>query len=64
MHRVRFEALGSIRNAAKLAEAQVKIAPIELAPGRMLETANRFLVTDDMSDADVAAEDATGRVAE
>ncbi|MEZ5853111.1 MAG: hydantoinase/oxoprolinase family protein [Hyphomicrobiaceae bacterium] len=43
------------RNAAKLAEAQVKIAPIELAPGRMLETANRFLVTDDMSDADVAA---------
>ncbi len=43
------------RNAAKLAEAQVSIAPIELAPGRMLETANRFLVTDDMTDVDVIA---------
>jgi N-methylhydantoinase A len=35
------------RPAAKLAEAQVHIDAIELAPGRMLETANRFLVSDE-----------------
>ena len=34
-----------------LAETQVRVAPIELAPGRMLATANRFLVTDGMSEA-------------
>jgi N-methylhydantoinase A len=39
------------RNAARLAEAQVRIAPIELAPGRILQTANRFLITDDMTEA-------------
>ncbi|HET7885861.1 MAG TPA: hydantoinase/oxoprolinase family protein [Bradyrhizobium sp.] len=32
--------------AAKLAEAQVRIDPIELAPGRVLETCNRFLLSD------------------
>ncbi len=32
--------------AAKLAEPQVRIGPIELAPGRVLETANRFLVAE------------------
>jgi N-methylhydantoinase A len=36
--------------AAKLAEPQVTIAPIELAPGCMLETSNRFLVTDAAQD--------------
>ena len=30
-------------NAAKLAEPQVRIEPVELAPGRVLETTNRFL---------------------
>jgi len=39
--------------AAKLAEAQVSIPPIELAPGRMLDTANRFLVTDTLTPAGV-----------
>ncbi|HEX4893768.1 MAG TPA: hydantoinase/oxoprolinase family protein [Hyphomicrobiaceae bacterium] len=39
--------------AAALAEAQVKVAPIELAPGRKLATANRFLVADGLSEADV-----------
>ena len=39
--------------AAALAETQARIAPIELAPGRMLATANRFLVTDAMAEADV-----------
>jgi len=32
--------------AAKLAEAQVRIDPIELAPGRVLHTCNRFLLSD------------------
>ncbi len=32
--------------AAKLAEAQVRIDPIELAPGRFLPTYNRFLVAE------------------
>ncbi len=41
------------RAAAHLAEKQVRIPSIELAPGRMLTTANRFLVSDDMSEADV-----------
>jgi len=39
--------------AAGLAEKQARIAPIELAPGRMLATVNRFLVTDAMGEADV-----------
>jgi N-methylhydantoinase A/oxoprolinase/acetone carboxylase beta subunit len=39
--------------AAHLAEKQVHVAPIELAPGRELATANRFLVTDGMSEAQV-----------
>lgn len=39
------------RTAAHLAERQVSIAPIELAPGRMLATANRFLVSEDISEA-------------
>jgi N-methylhydantoinase A len=34
-------------NAAKLAEPQSHIDPIALAPGRTLDTANRFLVADD-----------------
>jgi N-methylhydantoinase A/oxoprolinase/acetone carboxylase beta subunit len=33
-------------SAAKLAEAQVRIDPIELAPGRVLATCNRFLLSD------------------
>lgn len=36
--------------AAKLAEPQVRIDPIELAPGRSLETANRFLVTEEATE--------------
>ena len=32
--------------AAKLAEAQVRIDPIELAPGRVLHTCNQFLLSD------------------
>ena len=32
--------------AAKLAEEQVRIDPIELAPGRVLHTCNRFLLSD------------------
>jgi len=32
--------------AAKLAEAQVRIDPIELAPGRVLRTSNQFLLSD------------------
>src|SRR5256885_222424 len=39
--------------AADLAEKQVRVAPIELGPGRVLATANRFLVTDRMDEADV-----------
>ena len=42
-------------SAAKLAEPQVRIDPIELSPGRMLGAANRFLVTDSMSEDDVRA---------
>ncbi|MEZ5855771.1 MAG: hydantoinase/oxoprolinase family protein [Hyphomicrobiaceae bacterium] len=38
------------RTAAALAEPQVKIDAIELAPGRWLTTANRFLVSDDLSE--------------
>ena len=41
------------QNAAKLAEAQVRVETIELAPGRMLPTVNRFLVTDAMSETQV-----------
>ena len=41
------------RNAAALAEPQVRIAPIELAPGRMLQTSNRFLLSDDLAETDV-----------
>jgi N-methylhydantoinase A/oxoprolinase/acetone carboxylase beta subunit len=40
--------------AAALAEPQARIAPIELAPGRWLETANRFLVSDGLGEAAVA----------
>ncbi len=43
------------QNAAKLAEPQVRIDAIELAPGRMLGTANRFLVTDAMTEDDIRA---------
>ena len=32
--------------AAKLAQAQVHIDPIELAPGRVLQTGNQFLLSD------------------
>src|SRR6201994_669806 len=32
--------------AAKLAEAQVRIDPVELAPGRVLQTSNQFLLSD------------------
>ena len=39
--------------AAALAEKQARVGPIELGPGRELPTANRFLVTDTMSEADV-----------
>ena len=39
--------------AARLAEPQVRIAPIELGPGRMLGTANRFLVSDTLTEDDV-----------
>ncbi len=41
------------KNAAALAEAQVKVETFELAHGRMLKTANRFLVTDDLDAAQV-----------
>ena len=41
------------RAAARLAEPQGRIAPIELGPGRRIETSNRFLVTDEIDDADV-----------
>ena len=40
-------------NLAALAEEQVCIAPIELAQSRMLETANRFLIADDLNENDV-----------
>ncbi len=36
--------------AAALAEAQVRIEPIELAAGRWLRTANRFLVSDELGE--------------
>lgn len=36
----------SAEKAAKLAEAQVRIDPIELAPGRVLQTCNQFLLSD------------------
>jgi N-methylhydantoinase A/oxoprolinase/acetone carboxylase beta subunit len=39
--------------AAALAEPQARIAPIELAPGRWLPTANRFLVSDGLEAAAV-----------
>lgn len=35
--------------AAKLAEAQVRIAPIELGPGRVLQTSNQFLLSDGLA---------------
>jgi N-methylhydantoinase A/oxoprolinase/acetone carboxylase beta subunit len=41
------------RSAAALAEPQVRVEAIELAPGRMLATSNRFLVTEGMSERDV-----------
>lgn len=40
--------------AAKLAKAQVRIDPIELAPGRFLPTRNRFLVAEAADEAAVA----------
>ena len=43
------------RNAAHLAESQVAIAPIELAPGRILRTSNRFLVAEDADEASIGA---------
>ncbi len=36
----------SSAKAAKLAEVQVRIDPIELAPGRVLQTSNQFLLSD------------------
>src|ERR1700749_2039204 len=36
----------SAAKAAKLAEAQVRIDSIELAPGRVLQTCNKFLLSD------------------
>jgi N-methylhydantoinase A len=36
----------SAAKAAKLAQAQVRIDPIELAPGRVLQTCNQFLLSD------------------
>ncbi len=36
----------SAAKAAKLAEVQVRIDPIELAPGRILQTFNQFLLSD------------------
>lgn len=41
--------------AAKLAEQQVHIDPIDLGPGRALPTANRFLVAEDINDAAIAS---------
>jgi len=41
------------QTAAALAEPQARILPIELAPGRWLATANRFLVSDGLDAADV-----------
>ena len=38
------------RAAAALAEPQARIEPIELAPGRWLRTANRFLVSDGLGE--------------
>ncbi|MGE0699929.1 MAG: hydantoinase/oxoprolinase family protein [Hyphomicrobiaceae bacterium] len=38
------------QSAAALAEPQARIAPIELAPGRWLPTANRFLVSDGLGE--------------
>jgi len=43
------------RAAAALAEPQARIEPIELAPGRWLQTANRFLVSDGL-ESDAVAE--------
>lgn len=46
--------LGMARGtAAALAEPQVYVDPIPLAAGRSIATANRFLVTDTMSEADI-----------
>lgn len=42
------------QNAAHLAERQVRIEPIELAPGRTLQTSNRFLISDGLTDVQVA----------
>jgi N-methylhydantoinase A/oxoprolinase/acetone carboxylase beta subunit len=39
--------------AASLAETQARIAPITLAQGRMIATANRFLVADGMGESEV-----------
>jgi N-methylhydantoinase A len=39
--------------AARLAETQACIPPIDLGPGRVLETANTFLVSDELGDADI-----------
>jgi N-methylhydantoinase A len=44
--------------AAKLAQAQVRIDPIELAPGRVLHTCNQFLLSDTLDRK--AVEDAVG----
>lgn len=43
------------RAAAALAEPQSAIPSIELAPGRWLATANRFLISDDLDEAAVRA---------
>jgi N-methylhydantoinase A/oxoprolinase/acetone carboxylase beta subunit len=49
--------------AARLARDQAHVAPIELAPGRVLATSNRFLVSDGMSE-DQVREAIGGLVAE
>ncbi|MFT5511221.1 MAG: N-methylhydantoinase A [Hyphomicrobiaceae bacterium] len=40
--------------AAKLAEPQVRIDPIDLGPGRVLPTTNQFLVAEEINDAAIA----------
>ena len=44
--RVGIVGLSASAKAAKLAEVQVRIDPIELAPGRVLQTSNQFLLSD------------------
>ncbi|MGI9479660.1 MAG: hydantoinase/oxoprolinase family protein [Hyphomicrobiaceae bacterium] len=40
--------------AAKLAEPQVRIDPIELGPGRSLPTANQFIVAEQVNDSNIS----------